>query len=90
MRFRTSPTPNPNSLKVERADGGPFLESGMRSFTSAAQATGDPLGEALFAVPGVAGVFALPGFVTITKTPEAAWKAVMPDVEAALTNVLEG
>jgi NFU1 iron-sulfur cluster scaffold homolog, mitochondrial len=90
MRFHVRPTPNPNSLRIERADGQPMIPEGMRSFTEAAQATGDPLGEALFAVPGVAGVFALPAFVTVTKASEADWRSVQPAVEAALRAVLGG
>ena len=62
----------------------------MRSFTSLAEAAADPLGIALFAVPGVAGVFVLPAFLTVTKTPEASWEAVLPGVEAALREVSSG
>ncbi|HYE58729.1 MAG TPA: NifU N-terminal domain-containing protein, partial [Rhodothermales bacterium] len=58
MRFVAHPTPNPNSLKLERADGQPIIAEGMRSYTSPAQAAADPLGTALFAIPGVTGVFA--------------------------------
>ena len=82
------PTPNPNSLKLVRRDGRPFLPGGeMRSFTSFADAAADPLGIALFAVPGVAGVFVLPAFLTVTKTAEASWDNVLPAVEAALRDV---
>jgi hypothetical protein len=80
------PTPNPDSLKFT-ADGQParpFIESGLAAFHSAAEATGDVLGEALFGVPGVSTVLVLPAFVTVTKRPEADWSAVAGGVEAVL------
>jgi hypothetical protein len=83
-RFKTQSTPNPNSLKITR-DGHRFIQSGMESFSSVAEATGHPLGEALMALPGVANVFILPDFLTVTKTPDAKWK----DVETAVMAVLE-
>ena len=88
MDFQTQPTPNPNSLKIVRADGGPMLASGMVSATSFAEAATHPLAAALFAVDGVTGVFALPDFVTVTKRPDAVWNALLPGVEAALRDAL--
>jgi hypothetical protein len=81
--YRFQPTPNPNSIKITHA-GAPFLEGGMESFGSADQAAGHALGRRLFAVPGVANVFALPQFVTVTKDPAADWDDILPAVEAAL------
>lgn len=83
-RFSTRPTPNPNSLMVLRTDGGRFLESGLQSYTSIAQAASDPLAIQLFNVPGVAGVLIMPAFITITRTPGTSWDALLPDVEAIL------
>ncbi len=88
--YTTHPTPNPNSLKIVRTDGQPVVPAadlgggGMLSFTSAAEAADHPLGAALFSVPGVAGVFALGTFLTVTKASAARWDDVLPGVEALL------
>ena len=82
-RFITEPTPNPNSLKVYR-DAGGFLESGLESFASAAEAKGHELGERLFGVEGVVNVFILPHFLTVSKAPSIGWEDVWPRVEEVL------
>lgn len=86
--FQTHFTPNPNSIKIT-TKAGPFIESGMVSFHSEADAAGHPLGAPLCAVPGVANVFALPQFVTITKHPDADWDAVLDAVEQVLAAYFE-
>ncbi len=83
-RFTTQPTPNPNSLKVMRTDGGRFIESGLASYTSLAQAASDPLAIALFSLPGVAGLFIVPDFLTVTRLPGTQWETLMPAVEQVL------
>ncbi len=82
-----SPTPNPNAMKftLEFRVGKP----GGTSYTTRFDALGDPLGEALFEVPGVAGVFVMADFVTITKDPAAAWEEMIPALAAALRRVLD-
>ncbi len=86
--FSVQPTPNPNSLKFTAADT-PFLDGGMGAFSSAAEASGDPLGAPLFALDGMHNVLVLPGFVTVTKRPEASWDDLLPRVEQILTQHLE-
>ena len=81
--FQTQATPNPNSIKIV-TDGGPFIEGGMESFDSAQAAADHALGRRLFAIEGVANVFILPQFVTVTKHPAAEWNLILPAVEAAL------
>ncbi|NNE71745.1 MAG: scaffolding protein, partial [Rhodothermales bacterium] len=76
----THPTPNPNSLKITRT-GDPFISGGMESFGSAAEAAGHPIGEPLFAIPGVINVFILPDFVTVTKDPGVSWDGVLSEVK---------
>ena len=44
----------------------------------------------LFALDGMAGVFALPSFLTVTRTPGADWNALLPEVEAVLREFLPG
>lgn len=87
--YTVQPTPNPNSLKFT-ATGPPFIETGMGAFSSAAEAEGDPLGEPLFALPGVLNVLVLPAFVTVTKQPDADWNAILPHVERILSTHLGG
>lgn len=82
-RYRTQPTPNPNSLKITSA-GRRFIEDGLESFNTASDAEGHPLGHRLFNVTGVANVFIVPQFLTITKHPAADWDEVLTGVEAAL------
>ena len=91
-RFQTQPTPNPNSLKIT-SDGSLFIEKGMESFNSAAEAAEHPLGSRLFAIDGIANVFVLPAFLTLTKTPDTDWDAILPaakDVLSAYFNEREG
>lgn len=77
------PTPNPNSLKfvLDR----PVVEAGSESYMNAEDAKGSPVASALFAIEGVAGVFMLGNFVTVTKAPEASWEDLVPQVEQVLS-----
>ena len=77
------PTPNPHSLKFTR-DGARFVASGFVAFGAAEEAAGDPLGSALFAVRGVANVFIVPDFATVTKHPAASWDQLVPSIERIL------
>jgi hypothetical protein len=83
MDIRTHPTPNPNSVKIT-VEGHRFIENGLESFASAEEAAGHPLGERLFGITGVANVFMLPDFLTVTRHPAAEWDAVLPKIEAVL------
>lgn len=87
-RFDTEPTPNPNSLKIT-TDAGAFIEAGLESFASPEEARDHELGNRLFAVPGVANVFILPQFLTITKHPAVGWNEVMPKIEQTLVDYFE-
>lgn len=86
--IKTSPTPNPNSLKFTLEDG-TFIESGMESFNSRDEATGHPLGERLFEIDGVDNVFILPQFLTVTKSATADWNDLVPHVERVIEDVLD-
>ena len=79
--IEAQPTPNPNAIKLLL--DGPITER-PQSFFNADAAKGHPLGEALFTIAGVAGVLLLNDFVTISKTPDAAWKDVTPKVKKLL------
>jgi hypothetical protein len=79
--IRAESTPNPNAMKfvVEPSTG-----VTIRSYFRAEQASGDSLGEALFAVPGVTNVLIQPGWIAVNKSPDAAWPAIKRRVERAL------
>ena len=87
-RFNSEPTPNPNSLKIT-TDRGAFIDGGLESFASPEEAAHHPLGRRIFAVPGVANVFVLPQFLTVTKTPAANWNDLLPKIEGALSGYFE-
>lgn len=84
IRYET--TPNPNALKftLDR----PVVASGSRSFASRFEAAGDPLGEALFEINGLVGVFCMVDFVTVTKDPAAAWEEIVPAVATAIRSAI--
>ncbi len=86
-KLKVSPTPNPNSLKFTLSKGR-FIDSGMESFSSAAEATGHPLGERLFSIAGVMNVFIVPDFLTVTKDPVAGWDKIVSAVEQAVVEVI--
>jgi hypothetical protein len=80
-------TPNPNAVKFV-VPGRRLVESGSRSFFDAAAAAGDPLASAVMGLDGVASIFMVNDFVTVTRTPEADWGELIPRVEAAIRNAL--
>ena len=82
-----SPTPNPNAGKFT-ADRPVVEGKASKSFYSAAQAAGNPVAEALFALPGVASLFMVEDFVTVTKAPDADWGDLIPRVEATIAETM--
>ena len=87
-RFNTEPTPNPNSLKFT-TDAGAFIDSGMEAFSSPEEAENHQLGHRLFSIQGVANVFILPQFLTVTKTPGASWNQLLPKLTETLKSYFE-
>jgi len=59
---------------------GSFLENGMLTFNSAAEAANHPLGAKLFLLEGVANIFLLPQFLTITKRASHDWDELLVEV----------
>jgi hypothetical protein len=76
-------TPNPNALKCVLDRPLPHHE-GLRSYTSAGAASGDPLAAELFLIPGVVGVLINPAWVTVSRSPGAAWKPIKAGVARVL------
>lgn len=79
-------TPNPNTLKfgVNRR----LLESGSIDFPDKRKAQESPLASKLFEIESVNGVFIGTNFVTVTKTPAADWKDLIPGVSETLKAAL--
>jgi hypothetical protein len=81
------PTPNPNAGKF--TVGRKLIEGrGSKSYFTREQAAADPVAAALFALAGVASVFIVDDFVTVTKNATADWSDLGPRVSAALERVL--
>lgn len=74
-----SPSPNPNALRFQLDTTLPDT----LSFSSADEAAGHPFAAAVFAVDGVASIFGVNDFVTVTRTPGAEWDPIVEAVQAA-------
>jgi len=74
-----SPSPNPNAVRFQ-------LDVTLPStltVNSAAEATGNPFAEAVFAAPGVAAIFGVNDFVTVTRSAGADWDPIVEAVQQA-------
>ncbi|MDQ1396207.1 MAG: Scaffold protein Nfu/NifU terminal [Acidimicrobiaceae bacterium] len=79
-----SPSPNPNALRF----GLDITLPDTVSFSDAAAAAGNPFAEAVFAAPGVASVFGVNDFVTVTRQAGADWDPIIAAVQAAAADHL--
>jgi hypothetical protein len=77
-------TPNPDALKFPVG----FRISAGFNVRSAAEAAGHPFTAAVWAAGGVAAVFAVNDFVTVTRVPGADWDPVVAAVRAAVADGL--
>jgi hypothetical protein len=85
IRYQQTPNPNAGKFTVGRK----LVEGrGSRSYFTREQAAADPVGTALFALNGVASVFIVDDFVTVTKDAGADWSELAPRVSDALERVL--
>ncbi|CAH2600866.1 NifU family protein [Rhodovastum atsumiense] len=78
MFIETESTPNPATLKF--LPGRDVMGAATADFASVEAAGRSPLATALFALPGVTRVFLGGDFVTVTKTDDASWQALKPQV----------
>lgn len=85
VTFQSTPNPNAGKFTVGRTL---VNDNKSRSFYNAAQAAPDPIAAALFELEGVASVFMVEDFVTVTKQPEADWSDLIPRVTDTLNRVL--
>jgi len=74
-------TPNPNALKCVCDE---TLATAPRSYRTLESAAGDALASALFAIPGIVGVFVCQDFVTVNKAPDADWRAIRKAAKKAI------
>lgn len=81
VRFDT--TPNPNAIKCVL--DGPITEA-PRSYFTPEQATeaADSLAVALFSVPGITNVLIHSDWISVCKSPDAAWGVIKEGVRAVL------
>jgi Fe-S cluster biogenesis protein NfuA len=82
MFIETEGTPNPATLKF--LPGRDVLGDRTADFAAPEAAARSPLATAIFALPGVARVFLGSDFVTVTKTADADWQALRPQVLGAI------
>ena len=82
MFIETEGTPNPATLKF--LPGRYVMGAGTADFASPDSAERSPLASALFALPGVARVFLGADFITVTKTDDASWQTLKPQVLGAV------
>ncbi len=74
-------TPNENALKFTLDCQA--IESGYKTYADSGSAGESPVAKAVFAINGVAQVFLMADFVTVTKKPESQWSDLQePIVEA--------
>ncbi len=74
-----SPTPNPDAMKFTLDTTLPE----MLNVASADAAANHPFAAAVFAVDGVASIFGVNDFVTVTRQPGADWDPIVAAVVAA-------
>lgn len=87
LRIRFQQTPNPNAGKFI-LDREVVPDGRSSSFSSLEEARGDALGEALMELDGVANVFMVEDFVTVTRRPDVDWQVLIPRVEKAIRQAL--
>ena len=79
-----SPTPNPDALKFTLDVTLPA----MVNVDSAEAAAADPFLAAVFEAPGVANVFGVNDFVTVTRRDGAPWEPIVEAVQRAAGELL--
>jgi len=73
------PSPNPNALRFQLD----ITMSETLSVNGAAEAEGNEFAEKVFAAGGVASIFGVNDFVTVTRSPGAEWDPIVAAVQAA-------
>jgi hypothetical protein len=87
LQIQIEGTPNPNAAKFVLGSG--TLGIAGRTYFSAADAEGDPLAERLFEIEGVRALFMVENFITVTRSEDTAWDAILEEVLCAIREKLE-
>ena len=74
-----APTPNPNAMRFQLDVTLPATIN----FKNAGDAREHPFARAVFEADGVAAVFGVNDFVTVTRVPGADWDAIVAAVQSA-------
>jgi hypothetical protein len=82
VRFQIGTTPNPNAIRVGLSE--PVFEKPATYLKAGGGAPSDPLLIKLLGLPGVTQVFAMSGFITVTKEAGADWGDLEPKVAKIL------
>ena len=81
VQFKPTPNPNAGKFTLNRK----ALEGlGSKSYYNADDAANDPLASALFDVEGVVSLFMVDDFITVTKTQDAQWEVLIPQLQTAI------
>ena len=78
VNVQVNTTPNEHALKFTLDK--PAIESGHKTYASAEAAEESSVAKTLFGIDGVASVFLMADFVTVTKQPDAKWDTLQSDV----------
>jgi Fe-S cluster biogenesis protein NfuA len=81
MFIQTEATPNPATLKF--LPGRPVLDNGTLDMRDRAEAANSPLGERLFDISGIGGVFLGSDFIAVTKN-DGDWQQLKPAILGAI------
>ncbi|KAA5803934.1 NifU family protein [Alkalicaulis satelles] len=87
MFIQTEPTPNPDTLKF--LPGQAISPDTPRDFATAEAAQSSLLARDLFAIEGVAGVFAGEDFVSVTKHEDADWIHIRPAILGVIMDAVQ-
>lgn len=77
-----STTPNENAMKFTLDCQA--IDSGYKTYADSESAVESPVAKALFAIDGVAQVFLMADFVTVTKKPESNWSDMQESIITAI------
>lgn len=79
-------TPNPNAVKItfDRQ-----ITPKASTYTSAQAAEHHPIAHALLKIEGIASVFVVNNFATVSRRPDADWADLAPKIQLALSEIGE-
>ncbi|KAG6765099.1 hypothetical protein POTOM_029113 [Populus tomentosa] len=80
--IQTQSTPNPLSLMFH--PGKPIMDVGSADFPNARSAMNSPLAKSIYEIDGITRVFFGADFVTVTKSDDASWEFLEPEIFAAI------